>query len=101
MLHWVFQQLLYMKFQGVNMAHLHEAIRALNPSIVNIADLKATDDRGNVIDYDMAEAEAKLVELQAAEAQVEQADKDAKASAVAKLAALGLTEAEVKALLGV
>ena len=37
---------------------------------------------------------------QAAEAQAEQAAKDAKASALAKLAALGLTQDEVKALLG-
>jgi hypothetical protein len=41
-----------------------------------------------------------LINLQAKEAQAEQAAKDAKASALAKLAALGLTEDEIKALLG-
>ena len=37
---------------------------------------------------------------QAAEAKAEQAAKDAKASALAKLTALGLTQAEVTALIG-
>jgi len=82
------------------MAYIHDAIRALNPSIVNIADLTATDANGNVVQYDLAAAQAKLVELQAAEAKAEQAAKDAKASALAKLTALGLTQAEVTALIG-
>ena len=82
------------------MAYIHDAIRALNPSIVNIADLTATDANGNVVQYDLAAAQAKLVELQAAEAKAEQATKDAKASALAKLTALGLTQAEVTALIG-
>ena len=38
--------------------------------------------------------------IDAAQAQAEQAAKDAKASALAKLTALGLTQAEVTALLG-
>ena len=59
------------------MAYIHDAIRALNPSIVNIADLTATDANGNVVQYDLAAAQAKLVELQAAEAKAEQAAKDA------------------------
>jgi hypothetical protein len=43
---------------------------------------------------------AKLAELQAAETSAEQAQATAKASALAKLAALGLTQDEVKALVG-
>jgi hypothetical protein len=82
------------------MAHLHDAIRDLNPSVINIADLTATDINGHVVQYDMAQAQAKLVELQAQEAKAEQAAKDAKASALAKLTALGLTADEVKALIG-
>ena len=82
------------------MAYIHDAIRALNPSIVNIADLTATDANGNVVQYDLAAAQAKLVELQAAEAKAEQDAISAKASALAKLTALGLTQAEVTALLG-
>ena len=43
---------------------------------------------------------AEIIKLQAAEAQEEQAKAQAKASALDKLAKLGLTEAEVKALIG-
>jgi len=82
------------------MAHLHDAIYALNPSVVTIrGDIAYTQDE-QVVQYDLAAAQAKLVELQAAEAQAEQAAKDAKASALAKLTALGLTQAEVTALIG-
>jgi len=82
------------------MAHLHDSIRAINSSVVTIYDDVAYDKDGQIVQYDMAQAQAKLVELQAAEAQAEQAAKDAKASALAKLSALGLTANEVKALLG-
>jgi hypothetical protein len=47
-----------------------------------------------------AELDALWESTQAAVAAKEQAAKDAKASALAKLAALGLTQDEVKALLG-
>ena len=43
---------------------------------------------------------AQLAELQAVQAQAEQAQAIAKASALAKLTALGLSEDEVKALVG-
>ena len=82
------------------MAHLHDAIRAINSSIVTIADTTATDANGVIVEYSMTQAQAKLEELLAAEAQAEQAAKDVKASALAKLAALGLTQDEVKALVG-
>ena len=82
------------------MITLHNAIYALNPSVVTIRGDVAYDKNEQVVAYDKAAAEAKLVELQAAEAQAEQDAKDAKASALAKLTALGLTQAEVTALLG-
>ena len=82
------------------MITLHEAIRALNPSVVTIrGDVAYTQDE-QVVQYDMAQAQAKLAELQAEEAAKEQAAKDAKASALAKLTALGLTQAEITALIG-
>jgi hypothetical protein len=82
------------------MINLHLAIYALNPSIVTIRGDVAYDANDQVVAYDMAQAEAKLVELQAqAEADV-QATIDAKTSALAKLAALGLTDVEIKALTG-
>jgi hypothetical protein len=82
------------------MLDIQNAILALNPSIVTIRGDIAYDKNEQVVQYDMAQAQAKLVELQAAEAQAEQAAKDAKASALTKLTALGLTADEVKALLG-
>ena len=82
------------------MIDLHDAIYALNPSIVTIRGDVAYDKNEQVVQYDLAAAQAKLVELQTAEAQAEQAVKDAKASALAKLTALGLTENEIKALVG-
>jgi len=82
------------------MANLHQAIFALNPSVVTIRGDIAYDKDEQIVQYDMAQAQAKLVELQAQETQAEQATKDAKASALAKLTALGLTQAEVTALIG-
>jgi hypothetical protein len=82
------------------MITLHDAIRALNSTVVTIRGDVAYTQNEQVVQYDLAAAQAKLVQLQAAEAQAEQAAKDAKASALAKLAALGLTQDEVTALIG-
>jgi len=82
------------------MIYLHDAIYALNPAIVTIRGDIAYDKDEKEVVYDKAAAQAKLAELQAAEAQAEQAQATAKASALAKLTALGLTQAEVTALLG-
>jgi len=82
------------------MIYLHDAIRALNSAIVTICDDIAYDKNGQVVQYDLSAAQAKLVELQAAEAKAEQDAIAAKASALAKLTALGLTQAEVTALVG-
>jgi len=82
------------------MINLHQAIRALNSSIVVICGDVAYDKDENVVSYDKAQAEAKLIEMQAAEEAAQQAQEATKASALAKLSALGLTEDEIKALIG-
>jgi len=82
------------------MIDIHDAIFATNPSVVTIRGDVAYDKNEQVVQYDLAAAQAKLVELQAAEAQAEKDAATAKASALAKLTALGLTQAEVTALIG-
>ena len=70
-----------------------EAIYKLYPQVLSIYGDKAVDAEGNEVAYD----------LQAVTAQAQadaQAVIDTKASALAKLAALGLTQAEVTALVG-
>jgi F0F1-type ATP synthase gamma subunit len=52
---------------------------------------------------ELAQAQVKQAELDAMQAEIaakEQADKDAKTSALAKLEALGLTDDEINALVG-
>ena len=82
------------------MITLHTAIFALNPSVVTIRGDVAYDANEQEVAYDKAAAEAKLAELEAAEAKAEQDAIAAKASALAKLTALGLTQAEINALIG-
>ena len=82
------------------MITLHNAIFALNSAIVTIRGDVAYDANEQEVAYDKDAAQAKLVELQVAEAKAEQDAKDAKVSALAKLTALGLTQAEVTALIG-
>ena len=82
------------------MITLHQAILTLNSAIVTIRGDVAYDANEQEVSYDKVAAEAKLVELQAAEVAAQQAQEAAKASATAKLTALGLTQAEVAALLG-
>ena len=82
------------------MINLHNAIFALNPSIVTIRNNVAYDANEQEVTFDMEQAESKLTELQA-QAEIDaQTAINAKASALAKLAALGLTQDEVKALVG-
>ena len=82
------------------MIDIHNAILALNPIVVTIRGDVAYDADENIVEYDMAQAEAKLAEMQMAEVTAWQ-DKDmAKQSAMAKLTKLGLTEDEIKALIG-
>jgi hypothetical protein len=82
------------------MIYLHDAIRSLNSSIVTIIGDEAFDQNHNLVAYDMAAAQAKLVELQQAETAAEQAAAAHKASAVSKLTALGLSADEINALIG-
>ena len=82
------------------MINLHEAIYALNPTVVTIRGNIAYDANEQEVAYDMAQAEAKLAEMQAEETAKQEAQVTAKESAMAKLAKLGLTEDEVKALVG-
>jgi len=82
------------------MITLHQAIFAINSSIVTIRGDVAYDKDEKEVTYDPTAAQAKLAELQAAEAQAEQAAAAAKQSASTKLAALGLTQAEINALIG-
>ena len=77
---------------------LHEAIYALNPSIKVIRDDVAYDANEQVVEYDRAAAEAKLVEMQAEAQAAVEAQAAAKQSALNKLMALGLTEEEALAL---
>jgi hypothetical protein len=70
-----------------------DAIFKLKPTVVTIRGGIAYDADGNEVAYDLQEITAQ------AEADA-QAVIDVKASALAKLAALGLTQDEVKALVG-
>jgi hypothetical protein len=81
--------------------NLTTVIFQLNPTIKVIRGDVAYDEQDNEVAYDMAQAEAKLAELQAQAEANAQAVIDAKQSAISKLTALGLTQDEVKALLGV
>jgi hypothetical protein len=83
------------------MAHLHDAIYALNPSVVTIRGDVAYDIDNQEVTYNKSFAEAKLTQLQAEETAKQEAEVAAKESALSKLTALGLTADEVKALLGV
>jgi hypothetical protein len=75
------------------MINLTDAIYKLYPSVVRTVGNTAYDADGNEVAYDL--------EAVTAQAQADaQAAIDTKASALAKLAALGLTEDEVKSLLG-
>ena len=75
------------------MINISQSIYKLYPSVVRTVGDTAYDADGNEVAYD----------LQAVTAQAQadaQAIIDTKASALAKLAALGLTQDEVKALIG-
>jgi len=77
----------------ITQTELNQAIYKLYPNVIRTVGDIAYDANGNEVAYD----------LQAVTAQAEtdaQAVIDTKASALAKLAALGLTQDEVKALVG-
>jgi DNA-binding NarL/FixJ family response regulator len=80
------------------MISLHDAIRALNPSVVNIRGEQAFDKDEKPVAYDLSAAQAKLTQMQADEAQAQQTAEAHRQSAIAKLSALGLTNDEINAL---
>jgi hypothetical protein len=82
------------------MINIHQAIRALNSSIVTIRGDVAYDANEQEVTYDKDAAQAKIVELQSAEIATQEAQASAKASALDKLTTLGLTQDEIKALVG-
>jgi hypothetical protein len=82
------------------MINFYDALYQLYPNIVRTLEDIAYDANNNHVEYNKSAVEAKLVQLQAEETAKEQAIIDTKASALAKLAALGLTQDEVKALIG-
>ena len=82
------------------MIDLHTAIMALNPLITHIRGEEAFDKDDKSVAYDMTAAQAKLVELQAAETAAQEAAAAHKESAISKLAAIGLSADEIKALIG-
>jgi hypothetical protein len=82
------------------MINIHDAIYALNPTVKSICDDIAYDQEGNEVAYNKSAAETKLTQLQAEEVAKKEAGVAAKESALSKLTALGLTQAEVTALVG-
>ena len=82
------------------MITIHNAIYALNPSVVTIRGDVAYDKDENIVEYDLEAAQAKLEEMQAAEIAAQEAAAAAKDSALSKLSKLGLTDAEIAALTG-
>jgi len=84
---------------------LHDAVINLYPNVKRVTgndvnSLEVLDINDNLITIVPATVEAELVTLQANYANEQQAQANAKASALAKLTALGLTQDEVKAIVG-
>jgi hypothetical protein len=80
----------------------HEAIYNLYSTVKSIVEnetLTAYDINEQIVSIDMSAVNAKALELQSIKEAEKQAKIDAKASALAKLTALGLTEEEVKSIL--
>jgi hypothetical protein len=82
------------------MINIHQAIFKLYPSVVTIRGDIAYDASEQEVAYDKDAAQAKLVELETQKVAAQEAQVTAKESALAKLAALGLTADEVKAIIG-
>jgi hypothetical protein len=82
----------------------HEAIMEIYPTVKRVVEtidgvITAFDENNNQVNVNMSLVEQKATELETAKEQAVQDKKDAKASALAKLTALGLTEEEVKSIL--
>ena len=70
-----------------------EAVYQLYPNVVSMNKEIAYDAQGNVVDYDINAVNEKATANK-------QEQENAKSSALAKLAALGLTQAEISTLTG-
>ena len=82
---------------------IHDAIRAIHSNVVTIVGddinyLIAYDQNNNVIEVDKASAIARLPSLQSNYEAQQQAKAQNKQTALAKLAALGLTQEEISSL---
>jgi len=87
------------------MLTIHDAVRAIYSNAVTIRgndvnSLEVVDEGNNPVAIVPETVEAKLTELQNAYTAEQTAQANAKASALAKLTALGLTQDEVKAIVG-
>ena len=82
------------------MIDIISAIYKLYPQVVTTVGEAAYDADGNEVAYDLSAVTAKIAQDEADKVAAEQAQATAKASALAKLTALGLSEDEVKALVG-
>lgn len=87
------------------MITIHDAVYAVYTNAVtargnDVNALIVEDINGHPITIVPATITAKLAELQAAETAKQQAEIAAKESALSKLTALGLTQAEIKAIVG-
>ena len=85
--------------------NIHDAVRAVYSNVVTISgndvnSLTCLDQNGAEVTIVSETVEAKLTELQNAYTAEQTAQANAKASALAKLTALGLTQDEVKAIVG-
>jgi len=76
-----------------NYIYYSEAVYQLYPNVVSMNKDIAYDAQGNVVNYDVNAVNEKATLNQ-------QSQETAKASALAKLTALGLTQAEITALIG-
>jgi len=84
---------------------IYDAVRTIYQNVVTIHgndvnSLTCLDQNGAEVTIVSATVEAKLTELQNAYTTQQEAEASAKASALAKLTALGLTQAEISALVG-
>jgi len=82
------------------MINITEAIYKLYPTVVRTVGDAAYDAEGNEVAYDIQAVQAQVVKNETDKVAAEQTQATAKASALAKLTALGLSEDEVKALVG-
>ena len=75
-----------------------DAIYKLYPQVVRTLGETAYDADGNEVAYDKNAVQEKTIELQNQYAKQQQAKENAKASALAKLTALGLSAEEISAI---